>query len=481
MARESAFNKVLNKGEVFALAFGAMIGWGWVVLAGDWIGQGGSAGAMIAFAMGGLMVLFVGLTYAELTPAMPKCGGEFVFSMRALGKFPSFICTWAIILGYVGVVAFEACALPTVIQYIIPAFGKGPVLYTVAGFDIRIQWLIVAILVALLITVINYIGIKSAAIFNSVLTVVIAVAGILLVVSSVFSGEASNMQPLFEDGFPGILSVAVMTPFMFVGFDVLPQASEEMNIPPKNIGFIMMLSILMAVIWYIVIIFAVSFVMSKTDLVAAETSLTTAEAMSKAFHWEHAGKILVIGGMAGILTSWNAFFVGGSRAIYAMGEANMVPRLFARLHPKFKTPGPAIILIGIISCIAPFFGRRMMVWLTDAGSAGVVVAYLLVSLSFLILRVKEPNMERPYKIKNGPVIGVLAVVLSLAMGILYIPGVSPSALTPVEGIIFLSWVVLGVIFGIVAKLVYKDKFGQSENLIYPMGSVDRKNQEARAH
>jgi amino acid transporter len=120
----------------------------------------------------------------------------------------------------------------------------------------------------------------------------------------------------------------------------------------------------------------------------------------------------------------------------------------------------------------------MMVWLTDAGSCGVVVAYLLVALSFLILRFKEPDMARPYKIKRGKLVGVLAVALSLAMGILYIPGVSASSLTKEEGIIFLSWVALGVIFGIVAKLVYKDKFGQSTNLIYPMGSIDRKNQEA---
>jgi amino acid transporter len=200
--------------------------------------------------------------------------------------------------------------------------------------------------------------------------------------------------------------------------------------------------------------------------------------MSKAFHWEHAGKILVIGGMAGILTSWNAFFVGGSRAIYAMAEANMVPRIFSKLHPKFKTPGPAIILIGAISCIAPFFGRKMMVWLTDAGGCGVVVAYLLVSLSFLILRFKEPNMERPYKIKGGKIIGFCAVALSLGMGVLYIPGVSASSLTKEEGIIFLSWVALGVIFGVIAKFAYKDKFGQSDNLIYPIGSESRKKQDS---
>ena len=101
MPKEDKFERVLNKKDVFVLAFGAMIGWGWVVLSGEWILKAGTVGAMIAFALGGLMVLFVGLTYAELTAAMPKCGGEHVFSYRALGRNASFICTWAIVLGYI--------------------------------------------------------------------------------------------------------------------------------------------------------------------------------------------------------------------------------------------------------------------------------------------------------------------------------------------------------------------------------------------
>ena len=108
-----------------------MIGWGWVVSTGDWIGRGGVLGAVIGFAIGGIMVFFVGLTYAELTAAMPQCGGEHVFSYKAMGPVGSFICTWAIILGYVSVVCFEACALPTIITYIYPGFLKG-YLYTVA-------------------------------------------------------------------------------------------------------------------------------------------------------------------------------------------------------------------------------------------------------------------------------------------------------------------------------------------------------------
>ena len=132
---KSQFERVLNRWDVIVLALGAMIGWGWVVSSGSWIESGGVGGAMIGFALGGLMVFFVGLTYAELTSAMPKCGGEHVFAMRAFGPWGSYICTWAIVLGYVGVTCFEACTIPLCISYIWPDFLQG-YMYTIAGFDV---------------------------------------------------------------------------------------------------------------------------------------------------------------------------------------------------------------------------------------------------------------------------------------------------------------------------------------------------------
>ena len=111
------FNRVLNTLDVLVVAFGAMIGWGWVVASGQWIVSGGALGTALGFVIGGLMIYFVGLTYAELTSAMPKCGGEHVFSYAAFGSTGSFICTWAIILGYVGVVCFEAVSFPTILQH----------------------------------------------------------------------------------------------------------------------------------------------------------------------------------------------------------------------------------------------------------------------------------------------------------------------------------------------------------------------------
>ena len=190
--KKSEFDKVFSAWDILVIAFGAMIGWGWVVSSGDWIQRGGVLGAMIGFALGGVMIFFVGLTYAELTAAMPQCGGEHVFSYKAMGPIGSFICTWAIVLGYVSVVCFEACALPTIITYIYPGFLKG-YLYTVAGFDIYASWLAVAILVAIFMTIINILGAKTAAVLQTVLTVIIGGVGLLLIASSVITGDVANL------------------------------------------------------------------------------------------------------------------------------------------------------------------------------------------------------------------------------------------------------------------------------------------------
>ena len=219
--KKSEFDKVLGAWDILVIAFGAMIGWGWVVSSGSWIQKGGVVGASIAFAIGGVMIFFIGLTYAELTAAMPQCGGEHVFSYKAMGPNGSFICTWAIILGYVSVTCFEACAFPTIITYLWPGFLKG-YMYSVAGFDIYASWVAVAVIVAFLITLINVLGAKTAAVLQTVLTCIIGGAGILLIVASVINGDSSNLQGQMFVGestgtlFQNIIKVAVVTPFFFI-------------------------------------------------------------------------------------------------------------------------------------------------------------------------------------------------------------------------------------------------------------------------
>lgn len=469
MENKSKFDKVMGSWDILVIAFGAMIGWGWVINSGDWLTTAGTLGTIIAFIIGGAMVVCVGFTYAELTSAMPQCGGEHVFSFRAMGATGSFICTWAIILGYVATAAFEAVALPTVITYLFPNFNQ-IYLYTIAGRDIYVTTIILGCVMAIFITAINIVGVKTAAILQTILTAVIAIAGILLIAASAVKGEGSNIAgQLFEQGtgstVSSIFKVTCMTPFLFVGFDVIPQAAEEINVPYKKIGKIMLFSIILAVAWYLLITFAISYVMPQSEIAAELNSangLVTAKAMEIAFRSPAMGKVLIIGGLCGIITSWNSFLLGGSRAMYSMSESYMLPRKFSKLG-KRKTPVAALVLCGACCFIAPFFGRGVLIWLVDAASFGCVVAYLMVSISFVILRKKEPDMERPYKVKGGKVIGIAAIILAAFMTMLYIIPQSVFAygagLIWQEWIVVGAWILLGLFFYIYSKRKYKDKFG----------------------
>jgi amino acid transporter len=440
---EKRFIKTLGNRDVLALAFGAMIGWGWVVTTGLWITEAGSLGAILAFVIGGLLVTFVGLTYAELASALPLAGGEHVYSFKAMGRVASFVTTWAIILGYVSVVAFEAVALPTVFEFLIPNYSKG-YLYTIADWDVTVTWAGVGIIGSIFIAWINYRGIKFSTAAMFILTLLILIAGVLLITGSSFSGNGQNMQPLFEKGMAGMLTVVIMTPFMFVGFDVIPQAAEEIKLPQKQIGKLLIVSVIFAIVWYIAVIFGVSRVLSPSEI--AESNLVTADAMAKAFNSKMMGNLLVIGGIGGILTSWIGFYVGGSRAIYALARAGMLPKSLGELHPKYNTPHKAILLIAVLSTAAPLLGRPALVWLVDAGGLGLVIAWFMVALSFVILRKKSPDMQRPFRLQGGTAIGWIAVIMSLGVSILYMPGMPSALIWPYEWVIVFAWIILGFVF-----------------------------------
>ena len=367
---------------------------------------------------------------------------------------------------------FEACAFPTIITYLWPGFLKG-YMYTVAGFDIYATWLITAIVIAFLIMMINIIGAKTAAILQTVLTCIIGGAGILLIVASVINGTVDNLDGQMFAGttagvnIKAIIGVAAMSPFYFIGFDVIPQAAEEINVPPKKIGNILILSVVLAVVFYAFVIIAVGLVMNPGDIITSQeaTGLVTADAMAAAFNTKIMAKVIIVGGMCGIVTSWNSFLLGGSRAMYSMAESYMIPKFFAKLHPKHKTPVNALILIGILTMLAPFAGRKMLVWISDAGNFGCCFAYCMVALSFMILRKKEPDMPRPYKVPCYKFFGTMAVIMSGFMVAMYcIPG-SGGNLILQEWLMVLGWSALGVVFYIVCKVKYKESFGTLVEII----------------
>ena len=456
--------KDLSSLDVLSVAFGAMIGFGWVVASGTLVQTAGIIGTIIGFVLGGLMIYFVGLVYAELTTAFPRAGGEMVFSHMAFGPTASYVCTWILVLSYVGIVCFESCSFPLVLGYVWPGILKGR-MYSVAGSDVYLSGVAIAVATATFMIILNIVGTKKAAVFQSACNFLILAVGVALLAGSVYSGNIDNVSSQAFQGVGGgrwenVVKVAMMTPFFFVGFDVIPQTAEEINFPLKKLGWMLILSIVISVIFYAFVVFSIGLVFSAGELQESmsKTGLVTADVMGKAFGCDMMAKVLILGGLCGIVTSWNSFLIGGSRCVYSMARANMLPGRFSKLHGKYKTPAMAIVLIGFFSLVAPFFGKTMLTWLIDAASFACCAAYFIVVISFFVIRRRYPDVERPFKISHHWIVGMLAGVLSGMMISLYVIPGTKCALLWQEWVIVGGWIFLGGIFLSVSKHYYGNRF-----------------------
>lgn len=252
------------------------------------------------------------------------------------------------------------------------------------------------------------------------------VIGALLVFGAGTGGSVANFEPLFTDA-RGLFTVMIVVPFLFVGFDVIPQSAEELNMPPRRMGVMIIVSVAAATLWYIMVILTNASSMPREQLVNSD--LVTADAMAALFHSPAMANVLLVGGMAGILTSWIALLMGAARLLYAMGVSGMLPRWFAHIHPKYRTPSNAVLFIGVLSIAAPFFGAGALGWFVDSGSPSIVFTYMMVCIVFLLLRRREPEMDRPFRAggaTTGRVLGVTGVILTAGLLSLYIPGMPAS-------------------------------------------------------
>lgn len=436
----SGLQKVLSAPQVIALSFGAMIGWSWVLLSANWVADAGTLGAPLAFLIGGLAILFIGLLYAELASAMPQAGGEHVYVLRALGPRASFWCSWALLMAYATVCVFEAVALPTGVEYLLPQI-RFETLWHVQGSPVDAGFVLVGVVGSILVTWANYRGIRTAAVVQTIATTVIVLCGVLLMTGAVVNGSHDQAAPAFTNGIAGITAVIIIVPAMLVGFDVIPQSAEEINLPPRTLGVLLTVSVAFAIAWYALISYSVGLGITADGL--RETSMGTADAANNLWNSPMAGQLLVLGGIGGILTSWNAFVLGASRLIYAMARDGMLPQAFARLHPTHGTPHIAVLSIGSACALAPLAGRTILVWLVDAGSFTIVVAYLFVAVAFLALRRNEPDLARPFKLPAGIWLGRIALVCGAALFCLYLPFSPSGLLWPQEWLIVLGMGLLG--------------------------------------
>lgn len=436
----ASLGKTLKRKDIWAFAFGAIVGWGWIMLAGGWVASAGTIGAVIALMIGAVMAGIVGIIYAEMTPMLPLSGGEMVWAYRGGGYKFSWFTGWAICFAYLAVAAWEGPAFANAVSYLLP-IPDSIKLWTIAGYDVNLSWVSISMIGLAVILFCHLKGMKLTAIFNTCAAVALVVGGIIFFGGSVTLGDIQNAQPLFHNGIAGIESVMMAAPAMFIGFDVIPQASEEMDIPLKQIGWMVIFAIALGAIWYIAMILGVGFAVPNGAI--ADSSIPLADAASMVFGSKIAGYLLIVAGIGGILTSWNAMLVGATRILFGMARAKMLPEVFTKTN-KANAPVAAIILCGVVGFVAPLLGKNALGWFVDASSLGAVIAYLCVVISFILVRRKEPELDRPWKIKHWVPMAILGIIACVGFISLYMPFGS-SALGVHEWIMVGIWVILGVV------------------------------------
>ena len=439
--KRNLLSKVLGRTDIIAIGFGTMVGWSWVMMGPIWVNEAGLIGAIAAFIIGGAIILTIGLTYGELTAALPLAGGEFVFAYRAMGNRAAWIVGWIMSMAYIGVAAWEGIALATAMNYMFPLPQVG-LLWEVAGYQVHMSWALVGMLGAVVITLLNFFGVRPAVLFQ-----VMATAAMMIIVLFIFFGGAvfgsvDNIGDMFGS-YEGFSYVFLMVPAMLIGFDVIPQSSEEMNIEPKYIGKMILVCIIMSVIWYILLITGVS--LAAPVEIRGSGVIPMADVASYMFNGDIFSVIIIVGGIFGILTSWNGFFIGATRLLFSMGRAGMLPAVFGRLHKKYRTPYVAIFLIGAVCVTAPLLGMNALVWFMDTSTFCALISYILVIISFIMLKKNEPELPRPFNIKGGAKTGIFILAITAVYLGLYInANVNLSGVSP-EFVITAAWMLLGFV------------------------------------
>lgn len=459
--QRQSLSRVLGRTDVISLALGTMIGWGWIMLAAVWVNTAGMIGSIGAFVLGAILCVLVGFTYAELTAALPLAGGEMVYAYRALGYHFSWFASWTVALAYVGVAAWEGIAIATAIDYLFP-LSNSLVLWSVAGNPVSFTWAIVGACCAILLSLLNYFGAKPAAIFQVMATLAVALVGLMFFFGGITYGSLENIGPLVTDKV-GFIAVLMMVPSMLIGFDIIPQSAEEMNLPRREVGKVLVASIVMGAGWYILMIIGIS--LSAPEEIRNAAMVPVADAMSYAFGSDRFGQMFIFGGIFAILTSWNGFMLGATRIIFAMGRAKMLPSIFGKLNERYKTPTAAIWLVGVVCAVGPLLGKNALIWLVNVSAFTGVLAYMTVAISFVLLRKKEPELVRPYEIKGGKYLGVMAIVFTGIFAAMFVVSSPVSLRWPYEWVIIIAWYSLGFIFMVMARKRYSHVTEEERELL----------------
>ena len=447
--QSGAFKKDLKKMDIWALALGAIIGWGCFVMPGTNFLPKAGPSAIIGLLLGGAVMSIISFSYGYCIKKFPLSGGEFVYADASFGKMHAFICGWMIVLGYWSLIPLNSTAIGLITRYLIPGVFQFCPLWNVAGWQVYLGEVILSCGFILVLGYMNVKGVKSAGWFQTTVAVLLAGSVLFALIGVLLTKpDFNNLKPMFAEisngevvpkgGLACIIAVACYAPYCFVGFDCIPQAAEEYSFSHKAALGLMVAAIMVGACIYAAVVFITAVVQPWGPMMLTNPDWATGEMVLSSI-----GRIgLVFIGIAmlcAVLSGMNAFYLAASRLLFSMSYADALPAVFGELHPKYGTPDKATYFLLAISIVCPFFGRNVLVWIVDMTCVGAAVGFTYTCATATMMAKKEGLVGQTIISAIGTVLSAFFIILS------FIPG-SPGFLSVPSFIILGVWIVLGIIF-----------------------------------
>jgi len=421
--------------DYFTLAFGTMVGVGWLVVMDDWLGRGGPLGGILGFAIGGALLLPVGYVYGRLVMVMPDAAGEVAYTARVFSQPVSFATGWLMLLAYLIVCPWEAVAVGKIAGYIFPALDSLE-LYQVAGKPVYLPRVAVGLLLTGILTALNYRGIRSSATFQNWVT--FGALGLFTVFAGfgLAHGSPQNFAPLYHgSSLVSILLILQVVPYFMTGFESVAKCAEEASPEFRERGFsrAIVLAIVVAVAFYTAVIAVVAYVAPWPSL--THERFATAVAFERAIgaHW--IVNLILAAALLSLLRVFNGNFVAASRLLFALGRRRLVEARFGRVHPVNRTPGVAVLCVGGVTAAAMLLGDAILIPITEVGSAASAAGWFAACAAYSRMNVSKA--QRGIALA-GAAVGALLVLMKVVP---FVPG----SFRAYEYEALALWALLGVV------------------------------------
>jgi len=447
----NGFKKALSATNLTTLGIGAIIGAGIFVLTGQAAAQYAGPAIVISFIISGLACAFAGLCYAEFAAMIPIAGSAYTYAYTTLGEFLAWIIGWDLILEYLFAASTVSVGWSGYVVSFLRDFGvyfppqliaaTGTQLIQVPGgawqqiteellrhlssTGIAVDTLphataiinLPAMIIIGLITLLLVVGIKESAGFNNIMVIIKVGVIILFVVIGFFFVKEANWKPFIPEntgewghfGFSGILRAAGVIFFAYIGFDAVSTAAQEAKNPQKHMPIGILGSLGVSTILYILVAIVLTGIVAYPGLLVPDPVAVGVNAMGEGLFWlRPVVKIAAIAGLSSVIL---VMLLGQPRIFYSMSRDGLLPPIFSKVHPKYKTPYFSTILTGSVALILG--GVLPISILGELVSIGTLLAFAIVCIGIIFLRKSKPDIPRPFKTPLVPLIPLLGAAFCL--------------------------------------------------------------------